>query len=348
MIVKNEEQVIERCLSGVLGIADEIIIVDTGSTDNTKRIAKRYTRKVYDFKWVDDFSAARNYSFSHATKDYVMWLDADDVILPTDREKIIALKNKLTPAIDVVMMKYNVGFDETGNATFHSTRERILKRANNFRWVDPVHEYIQIYGNIVNADDICITHRAEHKTLTDRNIKIYEKILQNGDLSPRGKYYYARELADHARPADAAVYYEKFIAENKGWVEDNISACFNLSHCYKFLGDTDGAFTALVKSFKYTAPRAEICSALGYIFKERGDYETAIFWFTTALNLPTDRGIGFVLRDYQTFIPAIELAVCYDKLGQFDKAREYNEIAGGEKPTNPAYLQNKEYFASLK
>ena len=73
MIVKNEEDVIERCLSSAKDVIDEIIIVDTGSTDSTKSIAQKYTDKVYDFKWCDDFSKARNFSFSKATMDYCMW-----------------------------------------------------------------------------------------------------------------------------------------------------------------------------------------------------------------------------------------------------------------------------------
>ena len=71
MIVKNEEKVLARCLDSIADLMDEIIIVDTGSSDNTKEIAKKYTDKIYDFAWIDDFSAARNYSFSKATKEYI-------------------------------------------------------------------------------------------------------------------------------------------------------------------------------------------------------------------------------------------------------------------------------------
>ena len=70
MIVKNESKVLRRCLDSVAHLMDEIIIVDTGSTDNTKKIALEYTDKVYDFEWINDFSAARNFAFSKATKDY--------------------------------------------------------------------------------------------------------------------------------------------------------------------------------------------------------------------------------------------------------------------------------------
>ena len=71
MIVKNEEKILARCLDSIHDLVEEIIIVDTGSTDRTKEIASKYTKKIYDFEWIDDFAAARNFSFQFATKDYI-------------------------------------------------------------------------------------------------------------------------------------------------------------------------------------------------------------------------------------------------------------------------------------
>ena len=80
MIVKNEEDVLPRCLDSVKNAVDEIVIVDTGSTDTTRAIAAHYTDKIYDEPWQDDFARARNASFARAGGDYLLWLDADDVI----------------------------------------------------------------------------------------------------------------------------------------------------------------------------------------------------------------------------------------------------------------------------
>ena len=91
MIVKNEQDVIARCLESVKNIVDEIIIVDTGSSDRTVEIASHYTQNIYHFDWIDDFSAARNFSFSKATKEYILWLDADDVIQPEHQKEFITL-----------------------------------------------------------------------------------------------------------------------------------------------------------------------------------------------------------------------------------------------------------------
>lgn len=87
LIAKNEEEVIGRCIESVIDIIDEIIVVDTGSTDKTIEVAEKYGAKIYNFTWIDDFAAARNYSFSKASKEYIFWLDADDILFPGDKEK---------------------------------------------------------------------------------------------------------------------------------------------------------------------------------------------------------------------------------------------------------------------
>ena len=88
MIVKNEEPFLEKCLNSVKNLVHEIIIVDTGSTDKTKEIARKFTDKVFDFVWCDNFSAARNESLKHATGDWILVLDADEVIAEHDFDLI--------------------------------------------------------------------------------------------------------------------------------------------------------------------------------------------------------------------------------------------------------------------
>ena len=87
MIVKNEERILKRCLDSVKDLVDEIVIVDTGSTDTTRQIAERYTDKIYDFTWIDDFSAARNFAFSKATQEYIYSADADEVLSEENRQR---------------------------------------------------------------------------------------------------------------------------------------------------------------------------------------------------------------------------------------------------------------------
>ncbi|MCE5336988.1 MAG: glycosyltransferase [Desulfobacteraceae bacterium] len=93
MIVKNEAENMAEALESFKSFADEIVVVDTGSTDDTKKIATKYTSNIYDFKWIDDFSAARNYAISKARRTYQIWLDADDRITEQDQRHINSMKS---------------------------------------------------------------------------------------------------------------------------------------------------------------------------------------------------------------------------------------------------------------
>lgn len=345
MIVKDEEQVLNRCLTSVEGIADEIIIVDTGSTDKTKDIAKKFTDKIYDFKWVNDFSKARNYSFSKATMDYTLWLDADDVILEEDREKFLKLKEELNPNTDIVMMKYNVGFDENGNVNFSYYRERLLKTKRNYIWKSPIHEVIEPVGNIFYSD-ICITHKKEKEAYSRRNLDIFEDMLsKNIKLDYRQQYYYARELMYNKEYEKAINNLTLFIKEDGAWIENKINACLDLANCYLQINKEDMYLPSLFKSFEFDTPRAEICTTIGLYFLSKSKYNLAIYWLKLSTQIaPNLKSGAFVLLDYYNFIPYINLCVCYDRLGDLKKAYEYNELAGKFKPESKEYINNKKYF----
>src|SRR6516225_959689 len=87
MIVRDEERYLAGCLESVADLVDEIIVVDTGSTDSTPDIARRFGARVSHFQWVDDFSAARNESLRHATGEWIFWLDADERLDAPNRSK---------------------------------------------------------------------------------------------------------------------------------------------------------------------------------------------------------------------------------------------------------------------
>lgn len=341
MIVKNEESTLERCLSSISGAVDEIIIVDTGSNDKTKEIAVKFTDKIYDFNWCEDFSKARNYAFSKAKSDYCMWLDADDVF--DNPDSLAELKSELDA--DVVMMKYNSAFDENGNPALTYYRERIIKNNAGFAWEGAVHEVIAPRGKIIYSD-LSVSHKSVKTEYSDRNLKIFQKLLRERKiLSPREQFYYARELYYHSRYAEAAKTLEAFLESGVGWIENNIEACRILAFCFYALGDRQSALSAMFRSFVYDAPRAEICCDIGQHFVDEGSYETAVFWYETALTRPLNpQSGGFVLIDCYGYIPCLQLCVCFDRLGNYKKAEEYNERAGAIKPQSQAYLSNKIYF----
>lgn len=348
MIVKDEEKVLARCLESAKNIVDEIIIVDTGSKDKTKKIATKYTDKVYDFKWVDDFSKARNYSFSKATKEYILWLDADDVILEKDKEKFLLLKNNLDISTDIVMMRYNLTYNGEGKATFSYNRERLIKNNKGYKWVSPVHEVIVPSGKIIFSD-IAISHKKEKKEYTKRNLNIFQKMIKDGKtLDARQQFYYARELYYHSLYKEAIEEFNKFFKREDAWIENKISACLDLSNCYTMINDRTSSIKALLRSFEYDKPRASICCEIAKKFFLNNRYDIAIFWYKTATTLkPNINSGGFEKLEYYDYIPYLGLCVCYDKLGNHEMAKNYNEQVGKIRPNDEKYLYNKKYFENL-
>ncbi|MDE7326701.1 MAG: glycosyltransferase [Lachnospiraceae bacterium] len=345
MIVKNEEMHIARCLDSVAGLVEEIIVVDTGSTDRTLEIVSDYTSKVYSYPWNDDFSEARNVSFSKATMDYCMWMDADDILEETERDKFLKLKQSLSPDTDMVMMKYNTSFDEAGKPSFSYFRERWIRNCAQYRFVGAVHEVIVPSGKVVYSD-IAITHKKMGAGDPDRNLNIYRKMIADGKyLDPRQQYYYGRELYYHKQYGEAISVLEQFLLLSEGWIENKIEACSICADCYYQMGEEQTALNTLLRSMGFDRPRAELCCEIGKYFLEHGSLKNAIYWYETALNTQKNEySAGFILPDCYDYIPLMQLCVCYDKLGDRQKAREYNERAGQCKPYSQAYLYNKQYF----
>ncbi|MCL2107246.1 MAG: glycosyltransferase family 2 protein [Oscillospiraceae bacterium] len=345
MIVKNEEEVLARCLSSAKDMVDEIVVVDTGSGDATKEIARRFTPHVYDFEWIDHFAAARNFAFSKGSMDYLMWLDADDIIQPEDARLFEELKAEMTPDTDTVMMKYNIAFDEQGKPTFSYYRERMLRNCPKARWEGAIHEAITPFGKVVHWP-AAVTHRRKAHTDPLRNLKLFERLIERGDtLSPREQFYYARELYYNTRYREAAEMFERFLDEGRGWIENNIEACRVLAQCRLALREPKPALQALLRSFAYDVPRAELCCEIGYYYFTRQDYRVAAYWYKAALLCERNDASGaFCLEDCYGYLPLMQLCVCSDRLGRREEAIEYNERAGKLRPQSAAYLQNKKFF----
>ena len=343
MIVKNEEDVIARCLDSVRDLVDEINIVDTGSTDKTKEIVKQFTDRIFDFEWIHHFADARNFSFQQATCDYILWLDADDVLMAEDQEKFKALKESLTPDIDAVSMNYHLSFDNEGNASSLLRRNRLVRREKQFRWIGAVHEYLEVSGNLFESD-VAVSHLPLHHD-HQRNITIYKKLLQSGEsLTPRDTFYYANELLDHNEIEDAVFYYELFLTTKLGWVEDNINACFKLADCYSKLNDNENNVSSILRSFEYDTPRPEACCRLGHHFMEQEKNHEAIFWYEQALALKPKLNAPFQNKTFTTWLPHLQLCVLYDRLQQYELANNHNELARVYLPNDPKILHNKNYF----
>lgn len=341
LIVRNEEEVIGRVLECASKFADQIVVVDSGSTDATLEIARRYTSDIHSFEWEEDFSAARNYAFSFAVSDYVMWLDADDVVTDENCERIRGLVAE--GGFDMAYLLYAAAFDGD-NPTFIYYRERIFRRSGNYKFSGAVHEAVAPRGKRVFSS-ACVEHRKIKPAEPMRNLRIYQKQIKDGKkLDARSLFYYGRELMYNNMYIEAIAVLRRFI-EGDGWSENKIEACINLCRILLALGRDKEAVESLLYSFTFSPPRAEACCILGERFLNSGDYNSAIYWYTRALdgNDKPESG-GFVNIDFCEFIPCMQLCMLYDKLGKTELALSYNERAGKAKPRNENYLKNKQYF----
>ncbi|WP_017472986.1 glycosyltransferase [Amphibacillus jilinensis] len=349
MIVKNEADVLERCLASAKDIVDEINIVDTGSTDQTVEIAKGFTDRVFFYKWTGDFSAARNESMKYATKDYILYLDADDVILPEDQKKFLKLKETLNPNVDAVSMYYHAGTDGFGNVTLKYRLNRLLKRTKGFKWQGDCHNYLNVSGHIINSD-IAITHKKQQHSV-GRNLNIYQKRKERGDtFTARDYFYYGNELRENGHYQEAIDSYNKNLELKTGWIEDKVYACINKADCYRFLNQAEQELAALFQSLNYAkVPRPEICSRLGFHFQSQHAYQQAVFWYELATQLETDPNKwSFTYPAYSTWYPHLQLCVCYYKLGNFEKAFEHNERARVYRPEDERILYNKQLLENKR
>lgn len=285
MIVKNEEVNLAGCLDCLKAIADEIIIVDTGSTDKTKEIAKQYTDKVYDFTWVDDFSAARNYAFSKATMEYIYSADADERLDNENQAKFLQLKEMLLPEIEIVQMYY---CNQLENNTIYSFdkeyRPKLYKRLREFVWHEKIHEAVAL-DPIVYDSDIEIIHKP-HGNHGGRDLRIFAKMVADGEpISKRLREIYAKELFIAGKESD----FEQAEGFFRTWVEETADedelkqACCVLARYYR----TKGAIAEFFKyALKVTALGgcSEMCCEIGQFYFERKDYAEAEMWFYNAAN----------------------------------------------------------------
>lgn len=345
MIVRDEAAVLARCLDSVREAVDEIIIVDTGSVDSTRQIAREYTEKIYEFPWQDDFSMARNFSLEKGTKDFLLWLDADDVLPEKSMESLKVLKHSLTTDTNLVMFPYQVAFDESGKCTFSYWRERLIRRSSGLRFQGRVHEAVVPEGKILYSD-IPVKHYKVKEGESDRNLRIYEEMeREKALLEPREQYYYGRELLQHGQLEKACHILEQFLARPDGWIENKIDGARQLAEAKRQMGDETGELQALLQTLEYDVPRGETCCCLGSYFFEKNKYEQAYYWYKQAMQAKrADSQGAFIQEECYGYFPAIMLCVCCDRMGRKEEAETWNELAGRYKPYSEAYRKNRLYF----
>lgn len=323
MIVKNEEKILARCLDSIAGLMDEIIIVDTGSVDDTKTIAARYTDKIYDFKWVDDFSAARNFAFSKASMEYIYSADADEVLSPENQNRFRELKGLLLPEIEIVQMKYGNQLSKGTVYNFDEEyRPKLFRRLREFLWEEPIHETVRLMP-LVYDSDIVITHMPEENH-AKRDLESFRRQIKEGRrLSPRLHNMYARELflaGDREDFACAETYFQASVEDTDRSPEEFIQACCVAARAARYAKDAGGLMKYAAKVIAGEGC-SEICCELGHFYEAAGDDTEAALWYYNAA-FETAPALSLQSANKESLEGLIG---CYQRMGLDNQAAAYQE-----------------------
>jgi len=301
MIVKNEEAYLPKCLMSIKDLADEIIVVDTGSTDRTKAIALAFGAQAAEIPWTDDFSAARNASLERASCSWVLILDADEVVAPQDHaalKKLIRKTPKKPAAYSVVTRNYITAMnisgwttndgkyaaEEAGSGWNPSTKVRLFTNDPRIRFENRVHELVEAslarIGVTPQPCEIPIHHYGklkEDKVMTkgeDYFLLGREKLRETRD--PKALYELALQAGELDRFSDAIDLWEQFLRLPDLPQELVLKAYVNMGHAFVQTNRFDDAFSASRKAIELAPDSASAVINYGLSELWRGDIRKAV------------------------------------------------------------------------
>lgn len=333
IIAKNEERTLERCLKSLQPLDVEIILVDTGSTDQTKKIAEKYTSCIYDFQWIDDFSAARNYSISKASNDWILIMDCDEWITEFDLSGICSFMEKHPQVIGQVD-HHNMMDENDATKTYIVALERFFNR-NHYQYNGTVHEQIVSKGTAYDTQEIPITvwHDGYCKTLIDseekfkRNVSLLEKQLKKKPDDPYtlfqlGQSYFQR------RDYDAALsWYEKAMAQSLNYKSQAAQlVVYNWINCLNVLQRSEEAL-AILPHYDELCEYADFPVQMGHVYANMGQYLQAMSEYLKATSIPKCHTAGS-----NSYIPFYYIGKINAILGNPDMARAMYEKCGSYEP----------------
>lgn len=330
MIVKNEAAKLERLLSAAKTFCDELIVVDTGSMDQTVEIAERLGAKVFPFTWIDDFAAARNYSLAQCTGDWILWLDADDVLTEETQQQLLMLKTQvLNGSVDVIYLPYKYAFsaEEPDVCVMELMRERLFRRANAPQWKFPIHEYIEVQAgwNCLSFQDVFIEHRPapdSGPSRINRNIAILQKAAEADNPHPRMLYYYALgrlELQQSEAAIEAFAQYFQHATHQPTW--EVYDAHMALALHYKTLKNFPQAQKHCLQAIQLDDQRAKAFNQLGILHCLQSQWTEAIPYLTAASQLKRPMtNFGNESNEDYTWLPYHYLSLCHEQLQHYPEA----------------------------
>lgn len=369
LIVKNEP-LLENLILSIKDYVSEIVIVDTGSTDGTDIIAKKYADKYERYTacndsetgLIEDFSQARDRSYALATQPWVMWADADDEIV--GGENLLKITNEFgADKIVSIMFPYEYSYNEDGTSTCTHYRERLVNNKNCFHWLNPVHEVL-VHNNgtspiFIIKDEVMYKHRRQYGNKvaeSGRNLRILRKYFEkHGDSDARQLYYLGLECYNSGLVDEAIERLTKYI-DVSGWDDERCMACLKLVDIYIGKGEYEKGLTWAFKIIALKETWGEGYFSLGklyYFMAQRNDqnsqrhWERAAHFIKVGLDLPPTKTLLFINpTERQSEIHKF-YNMALSKLGKIDEALASINDALKYQPNDPTLLNNKAIYEAF-
>ncbi len=280
MIVKNEAATLGRCLASVRDLVDEIIVVDTGSSDNTKEIARQYGARVFDFPWCDSFAAARNESIRHAAGQWLLWLDADEYLDDANRAKLRQLLAGLGNDNTAYVMKCVCVSGQASSTATNVDHVRLFRNHPAIRWDYRVHEQIlpaiKRVGHAVRFTDIAITHTGytdptlRYRKL-ERNLRLLHLDLAERPHDPFTLFNLGWAYADLGRIAEAIPLLQRSLQHSHNADSITPKLYSLLTQCHHKLGQFEQAWAVCQAGHVRHPEDPELLFLKGQLCRQRGD-----------------------------------------------------------------------------
>ena len=346
LIVKDEELTLARCLDSLRGAVDEIVVVDTGSTDATREIARRYTDRVFDFAWCDDFAAARQFAFDCATGDWVLWVDADDVV--HGGAHLRALAAAALPTVGGYYLRYDCDRDSWGNTVCEFWRERLVRR-DLFRWEGRVHEVLVSTQpcELARSSEVYIEHRRDERRAPQklgRNLRILEReyaeaTRDDKEAEPRLLFYLANEYVSAGCIEKALGLYQDYL-QRGDWADERYNVQTRVADLFRRTGRYEQAISSDLAALKICPHWPDAYFGLAATYYHLGDWHKVIHWCEVGRAMPLPDTVMFVNPMAYRFDWIIYYTNALYHVGSIDDALAWTRHALEIKPDDEWHRQN--------
>jgi predicted SAM-dependent methyltransferase/glycosyltransferase involved in cell wall biosynthesis len=373
IIVKNDP-ILEECLKSFKDFVQEIVIVDTGSTDGTAEIARKYANifEVYtdcndpETGLINDFSMARNRSFDLATQPWIMWCDSDDIIENAqDLFRItqeFEMSNKDLEGV-AYLFPYEYSYDPNGKCICRHYRERLFYNKKLFAFTNPVHEVVIPKPGakvaLITREEVLFKHRRQFSNKImegGRNLRILRKHFEKvGESDARQMYYLGLECCNTGLIEEAIKLLSRYI-EISGWDDERCMASYKLCDIYQGLGKFEEGLKWAFKSVEINEQWGEGYFALARMFyhlannggpQEGRNWERCAHFAKEGLKCPPTKTLLFVNPNERDVEIHKYLNFALNKTGRVEEALESTKTGLANQPDEPGLLGNKKLYEAF-